>query len=108
MPQTTLCPNTEIPGPHEHELLTSKKSVPYIRCDKILSHIYFKSEAAKKWLSSHVRNSNPTGETEGPGDDQEEGGTTEVVPDYKCRSCGARVVPDQTVCVDCGEEMIWE
>ena len=50
---TVLCPLPTNP-PHEHELLTSKKSVPYVRCDVFQSHLYFRSDLAKGWLAEHA------------------------------------------------------
>src|SRR5437879_559889 len=52
---TVLCPLPTNP-PHEHELLTSKKSVPYVRCDVFQSHQYFRSDLAKGWLAEHAEN----------------------------------------------------
>src|SRR2546426_6662932 len=71
---TTKCP---LPGDHEHELLESKKGVPYVRCDKFGTNVFFKNDFARNWLKNQnngghtaaIENPIRTVETIGPAED---------------------------------------
>lgn len=110
MQPTVLCPLT-IP-PHEHELLESKRGVNYIRCDRFLSHVYFKSPLAKEWLSSHAAKptpnpSAPAAERSWGSEDQEEHGGLEM-PTYNCPRCGQTLKGSESVCPNCDETIRWQ
>src|SRR2546426_11357159 len=116
---TVQCP-TEIPASHDHELLESKRHVPYVRCDGMGSHIYFKTDAAREWLAAHLVNDgsraieNPSPEKEddflagelrsNPDADNRVGGTEMG----RCFNCNWILQVGNTPCPECGVEIDWE
>lgn len=110
-PPTIECPLP--PQPHEHELLESKRGVNYIRCDRFLSHVYFKSELAKDWLSSHAARPTPNPSApaaervvESWGSSSEDREEEHDGSKYTCPKCGTPIAEDQARC-GCGEKLEW-
>ena len=129
-----MCPLPTAP-PHSHELLTSKKNVAYVRCHVFQSHLYFRSDLAKQWLSEHMENGgslpieNPI-EVDEPRTiaehdaAQRRGRRIRANPDeepiaeestasaprrvWPCPKCGAAIPEDAPQCPGCGEETVWE
>ena len=91
---TVLCPLPTNP-PHEHELLTSKKSVPYVRCPEYGTHLYFRSDLAKGWLDEHLENG---GIRENPIEEPIEARRLTAQEE---RAARAGLVSDPLVCAQC-------
>ena len=104
-----LCPLPTNP-PHEHELLTSKKSVPYIRCPEYGTHLYFRSDLAKGWLDEHLENGgireNPI--DSGRANPSEDEGIETPRRTFPCPECDTPVPEDAPRCPGCDEEIRWE
>ena len=110
---TVQCP-TEIPVSHDHELLESKRHVPYVRCDGMGSHIYFKTDAAREWLAAHLVNGPGRGNYPVPSVRKTNPGpATEEVDDFRCERCARvdhKIVPlerGMTECPECHEPIEW-
>jgi len=119
---TTKCP---LPGDHEHELLESKKGVPYVRCDKFGTNVFFKNDFARNWLKNQnnggyaaaIENPIRTVETYGPAEDVgdpmvdfQPNPTVHPIRVWgRCDECGTPIlVEDLEACSRCGEPIAWE
>ena len=114
---TVQCP-TEIPVSHDHELLEPKRHVPYVRCDGLGSHIYFKTDAAREWLAAHLVNGtieNPSENSSSPQNEKEDdffAGEVKPNPNLvemgKCYNCKKVMLVTTTRCPRCGADIDWE
>jgi len=110
---TVQCP-IEIPASHDHELLESKRHVPYVRCDQVGSHLYFKTDAAREWLAAHLVNDgrraieNPSASRETRQDDSPEKSVRSSGPEIgRCGNCNKLVTAGISPCPFCGEPLDW-